>query len=61
MLPKLATLGFLKIKVFWNKDPDVTILVYGVRNKILSSDSNCTVNMVMWSKFGYYSVSIIWE
>ena len=61
MLPKLATLGFLKINVFWNKDPDVTILVYGVRNKILSSDSNCTAKMVMWSKFGYYSVSVIWE
>ena len=61
MLAKLATLGFLKIKVFWNKGPEVTNLVYGVTSKILSCDSNYTANIVMLSKFGNSSISIIWE
>ena len=35
MSVKIATLGLLKIKVFWKKDYDVTISVYEVTNKIL--------------------------
>ena len=37
---KLATPGFLKTKVFWNKD--------------LSCESNYIVDVVMWSKVGNY-------
>ena len=58
MMPvKMATLGLLKIKVFWNKDYDVIISVYDVTSKILSYDSNYIVNVVMWPKFGNSSIS----
>ena len=30
---KMATLGLLKIKVFWNKGYDVTISVYDITKK----------------------------
>ena len=36
MSTKLATLGFLEIKVFWNKGYDVIISINDVANKILS-------------------------
>ena len=49
MSAKLATLGPLKIKVYWNKGSDVT-------NKIKSSDSNYTVYVVIWSKFNNSSI-----
>ena len=45
MSAKLATLGPLKIKVFWNKGYDVIIYVYEVTNQILSRDSNCIVDV----------------
>ena len=49
---KLATLGLLRIKVFWNKGYDIIIFAHGVTNKILSRDSNYIVDMVMLPKFG---------
>ena len=52
MSAKMATLGHLKIKVFWNKVYDVIISVHEVTNNILSRDSNYTVNVVIWPKFG---------
>ena len=53
MMPaKMATLGLLEIKLFWNKDYDVINSAYDVTNKILSRDSNYIVNVVMWPKFG---------
>ena len=40
MMPtKLATLGLLKLNVFWNKAFDVLISVLDVTNKILLRDS----------------------
>ena len=36
MSAKLATLGFLKLKVVWNKGYDVIIFAHDVTNKILS-------------------------
>ena len=57
-LAKLATLGLLKIKVIWNKDYDVIIFAHDVTNKILSRDSNYTVDVVMWPKFGNSSISM---
>ena len=52
MSTKLATLGLLKIEVFWDKDYDVIIPAHEVINKILSRKGNYFVNVVMWSKFG---------
>ena len=58
MSAKLATLGLLGIKVFWNIGYDVIISVYDVTNKILSCDSIYIVNVVMWPKFGNSSTSM---
>ena len=55
---KMATLGLLKIKVLWNKGYDVIIFVYDATNKILSSESNCIVGVVMWPNFGNSSISM---
>ena len=50
MMPaKIAALGLLKTKVFWNKDYKVVIL---------SRESNYIVNVVMWPKFGNISISM---
>ena len=58
MSAKLATLGLLKIKLFWNKGYDVIIFVHDVTNKILERDSNYIVDVVVWSKFGNSSISM---
>ena len=55
---KMATLGLLKIKVFWSEVYDLTISVYDVIKKILSRDSNYIVDIFMWLKFGNFSMSI---
>ena len=55
MSAKLATPGFLKIKIFRSKAYNVIILHYDVTNKILSRDSNYIVDMVM---FGNSSISM---
>ena len=48
MMPaKMVTLGLLKIKVFYIKGYDVIISVYGVTNKVFSSESSYIVNVVM--------------
>ena len=49
---------FFKIKIFWNKGYDVIISVHDVTSKILSRDSDYTVNVVMWPKFGNFSISM---
>ena len=46
MSAKLATPGFLKIKVFWNRGYYVIYSVYDVTNKMLSHDSNYIVDVV---------------
>ena len=59
MIPeKMATLGLLKIKIFWNKGYGVIISAYDFTNKILSRESNYIVNIVMWPKFGNSSISM---
>ena len=52
MVTILATLGLLKIKVFWNKGYDVIISGHDVTKNILSLESNYIVHVVMWPKFG---------
>ena len=47
MLAKLATPGFLKIKIFRNKGFDVIITDYDLTNKNLSHDWNYIVDVVM--------------
>ena len=58
MSVKLATLGLLKIKIFWNKGYGVITSVHDVTNKILSCDSSCIIDVVMWTKFGNSSISL---
>ena len=58
MSAKLATLGLLKVKKFWNRGFDVKIFIHDVFNKILSVDSNYIVDVVMWPKFGNFGISI---
>ena len=58
MSEKMATLGLLKITVFWNKGYDVIISVDDVTNKFISGDSNYIVDVFMWPKFGNSSISI---
>ena len=52
MSAKMATLGLLKIKVFWNKGYDIIISAHDLTSKILLLDSNYIVDVVMWPKFG---------
>ena len=42
----VATLGLLKIKVYWNKSYDAMISVHDATNKILSLDSNYIVDVI---------------
>ena len=58
MSAKMATPGFLKIKVFWNKGYDAIISAHDVTNKIVSRDSNYIVDVVMWPNFGNSSISM---
>ena len=48
MSAKMATLGLLEIKIFWNKGYDVLTFVNEVTNKILSGESNYIVDVIMW-------------
>ena len=50
MSAKTATVGLLKVKIFWNKTYDVTVSVQQVTNKILSCDSNYITDVAMWTK-----------
>ena len=58
MSVKMATPGLLKITVFWNEGYDVIIPVNEVTYKVLSRDSNYTVDVFMWPKFGKSNISM---
>ena len=58
MSAKMATLGLLKIKAFWNKVYDVIISTHVCHKKVLSRNSNYILDLVMWPKFGKNSISI---
>ena len=58
MSAKMVILGLLKIKVFWSKGYGVIISFHDIINKVLSSDSNYIVDVVMWPKFDNPSISI---
>ena len=60
MMPaKIATLGLLKTKLFWNKDYDFIISVYDSTNEILSSDSNYIVDVV--GDQSLVTLAFLWE
>ena len=58
MSANLTTLGLFKTKVFWNKGYDVITSVCDITNKILSPDSSYIVDVFMWPKFSYPSISM---
>ena len=58
MSAKMATPGLLKIKFFWKKGYDVIFSVHDVPIKILSCDSNYSVNVIMRTKFGNSRISM---
>ena len=58
MSAKMATLGLLKIKVFWNKGYDVIIYVHDVTKTNWWRDSNYIEDVVMWLKFGNSGISM---
>ena len=47
MTAKIATVGLLKIIVFWNKGYDVIICIHDVTKIILLRGSNYTVDVTM--------------
>ena len=56
MSAKLDSHGLLKI--FWKKFYDLIISVHDITNKISPQDSNYTIDMVMWQKFGNSNISM---
>ena len=58
MSAKMTTPGLLKITVFWNEGYGVIFSVDDVTIKVLSCDSNYIVDVFMWPKFGYCSISM---
>ena len=58
MSAKIANPDLPKIKVFWNICYDVITFTLDVTNKILSSNSNYSVDVVIWPKFGNSSISM---
>ena len=55
---KIATLGLLEIRIFWNKGYDVIISTYDVTNKFLSHNSNYIIDAAMWPKLGNCIISM---
>ena len=58
MPAKLATLGLIKWKVFWNKGYEVIISLHDVPNKILPLESNYIPYVVMWPTFGNSNIAM---
>ena len=58
MSAKLATLGLLKINLFWNKGYDVIIFLPVLTKNFFSSDSTYIVDVVKWPKFGDSRISL---
>lgn len=57
ILAKLATLGIVKKLVLWNKYYDVITYTHDI-TRIPSSDLDYIVEMVIWPKSCYSSISI---
>ena len=62
MSAKMATPGFLKTALFWNKGYDIIIPVHNMSmflSKISPRDSNYVVDVVMWSS--PVTLAFLWE
>ena len=53
---KMANLGLLKLKLFWNKGYDIIVSVYDATKNFLSCDSNYFVDVVMRPKLDNSSI-----
>ena len=58
MSAKMASQGFLKITVFWNKGYDIIIPVDEVTSKILSRGLNYVVDVFMSPNFAKSNISM---
>ena len=58
ILPNIATLGLLKLKIFWNNGYDILTSVHDVTNKIFLGEPNYIVAVIMWPIFGNTSISM---
>ena len=58
MSAKVATLGLLRIKLFWNKGYDVITYDHDITNLISSRDSSYSVDMIMRQKLGNSRISL---
>ena len=58
MSAKLATLGLIKWKVFWNKGYKVIVSVHDVPNEILLLESNYIPYVAMWPNFGNSNIAM---
>ena len=58
MSAKMATPDLLKTKISWKKGYDVIISAHDITIPILTGDSNNNVDLVMWPKFGNFSISV---
>ena len=47
---EIATLGLLKVQVFWNKGYYVIIAVYDITNEVLSRNSDYIIDVVNVTK-----------
>ena len=56
MSAKIATLGPLKTKLFWNKNYDIIVSVHDIINKILSRDLHYFVDVIMCPKSGSFTI-----
>ena len=54
----MDTLGFLKIKVFWNKTYEIITSVHDATSEVFSRHSNYIVDMDILPKFGNSSISM---
>ena len=58
MSAKMAMWGLLRSKILWKKGYGIIISGHDAIIPILSRDSNFNVNVVMWPKFGNFSISV---
>ena len=58
MSGKLATLGLLKVKLFWSKGYGFMIFAHEVTKQIFTRGSNYIVDVAMLPKLGNSSISM---
>ena len=56
MSAQMAALGFLKMKIFWNRCYEIITYAHDVTNKVLLQVLKYIVNVVMWPRLGNSSI-----